>query len=103
MKAETFNPLLLTSEKVWRQQVLQLAKLNGWECYFTWTSIHSPAGFPDLVLCRPPRIVFAELKTERGKVTEAQTKWILTLGLCPVEVYVWRPRDFDVVAAILRR
>ena len=32
--------------------VRDLAKLFDWRRYHTWTSIHSPAGFPDEILLR---------------------------------------------------
>lgn len=92
------NLLTTITEKDFRQQVLDAAQLLGWKAYFTWNSLHSPSGFPDLILCRPPRIIFAELKKENGKVTPAQEEWILALGKCPgVETYLWRPSDIDTI------
>ncbi len=89
------------SEKVWRSQVVALAKTFGWEVYFTWTSIHSPAGFPDLVLARD-RVIFAELKTEIGRLTDRQTHWLDVLRAAGQECYVWRPSDWETVAQTLR-
>ncbi len=92
------------THKDFRQQVVDLARLCGWKCAFTWTSIHSPAGFPDLVLARPPRVLFAELKSEKREPTEAQAEWLDILRACPgVEVYLWKPPDFDHIVQILRR
>jgi hypothetical protein len=91
------------TEKAWLAQVVELAGLCRWEHYHAWLSIHSPRGWPDLALCRPPRLVLAELKTERGVVSPDQARWIELLGECPgVEVYLWRPSDFDQVREILR-
>lgn len=70
-----------------------VATLLGWTAYHTHDSRHSAPGFPDLVLVRPPRIVFAELKTATGKLSEAQVHWIALLGACGAEVYLWRPDD----------
>lgn len=93
---------LKQSERDFRQQVVQLAQLRGWYVYWTWTSIHSPAGFPDLVLCRPPRLVIAELKTATGKATLAQQEWLAALGACTgVEAHLWRPDDWALVDATL--
>jgi hypothetical protein len=51
-------------------------------------------GFFDLVMIRGPRTIFAELKSEKGKLSHEQNKWIVTAKECPgVEVYVWRPSD----------
>lgn len=82
---------------------MDLARLLGWRCYHPWLSARSTPGFPDLVLVRPPRILFVELKTERGKVTPAQQAWLDALAACPgCEVDLWRPRDLDAAAATLR-
>jgi hypothetical protein len=86
--------LATIDERTWRAQVQKWAERAGWEVYFTWTSRHSPAGFPDLVLVRPPRCLFAELKTEIGRLSQRQEVWQLLLAGCPgVESYVWRPHD----------
>lgn len=73
-----------------------------WLRYHTLRSKGSDAGFPDLVLLRPPRMIVAELKTDRGNVTEAQTMWLDAFSRCGAEVYVWRPRDRDEMEARLR-
>jgi len=89
------------TEKQFQGQVQQLAQLCGWLCYHTWGSIHSPAGFPDLVLVRGSRLVFAELKAARGKLTAAQQQWLDALRQTAAEVYVWRPDDWDSIVACL--
>ena len=87
-----------------REQIRDLCKLFGWKMYFTWRSIHSPAGFPDLVLANPERkrVIFAELKREKGKVTEKQQEWLDALAECGQEVYVWRPGNIENIARLLR-
>jgi hypothetical protein len=93
------------TEAEFRGQVVQLARTLGWRTYFTWSSIHSPRGLPDLVLCKPPRLVFAELKTDKktSKVSEAQQEWLDDLNLCTgVEAYLWRPENWDELVEILR-
>jgi len=90
------------TEDEWRSQVLRWAERDGWLHYFTWTSLHSPSGFPDLVLAREPRVIIAELKTEVGKLTPRQERWGGVLVQCPgVEYYVWRPHDEDEVRRVL--
>jgi len=91
------------TEKEFRQQVIDLAKILGYKTHFTWTSIHSPKGFPDLVLRKPPHLIFAELKRESGKLTPSQEEWQEDLKACNQEVYVWRPSDFEKIAEILKR
>jgi len=91
-----------TTETQLREQVRGLCKVFGWKFHFTWLAIHSPKGFPDLVLRRPPRLIFAELKTEKGKLTPSQEEWQADLKACGQEVYIWRPSDFEKIAEILR-
>jgi hypothetical protein len=44
------------------------------------------------------------LKRETGELSKSQVPVIELLRQCPgVEVYVWRPSDFDEVARVLRR
>jgi hypothetical protein len=100
-EATTSRPL---TEKEWQAQVLELAGLLGWATYHPWLSIHSPRGWPDLALVRPPRLLLVELKSEKGKVTPAQQHWLELLGACPgVEAHVWRPSDWDAVTEILKQ
>lgn len=105
-------------------QVLGIAKLYGWRtAHFRpaqtrsgrWvTAVQGDGkGYPDLTLAHGPagRLVFAELKTARGKVTPEQADWLHALELVAeaaldvpgasrpgrpygsVEVYTWRPAD----------
>jgi len=74
--------------------ITKLAGVLGWKHYHTWNSIKSDPGFPDLVLVRPPRLLFVELKAEGGKLTEAQEDWMRILAGCNQEWQVWRPSDW---------
>src|SRR5688500_20234063 len=57
------------TEKEFMRQVSDLARIFGWRVYHPWLSIHSERGWPDVAICKPPRLILAELKTERGKVS----------------------------------
>lgn len=92
-----------TTEKAWQAQVLAIARLAGWLVYHPFDSRRSVPGFPDLTLVRGPRLMFVELKTQKGRVTTDQQKWLDALGSASVEVYVWRPADHDEVVATLTR
>lgn len=100
--------------------VIELAKLTGWMIHHDrpaqrrdgrwYTAIEGDAGFPDLVLVRSPRIIFAELKAERGSLTEPQRDWLGLLdGVAEeaprMEVHLWRPDDWTTgkILAALRR
>lgn len=42
------------------------------------------------------RLMFAELKTSKGKLRPEQIFWIGVLRSAGVEVHVWRPEDLPV-------
>lgn len=87
------------------QAVRDLARLNGFATYHTHRSDRSEPGFPDLVLVRPPLILFRELKSERGRLTDPQREWLRQLRESGQDVGVWRPSDLrgGAVAAQLAR
>ena len=94
--------------------VLDHAKFLGWRvAHFDpgrgrdgrpFTPQRGHVGFPDLILLRPPRLVVAELKSEKGRVDFAQATWLNGFEtVAGVEQYVWRPDDWpDGVDAVLR-
>lgn len=91
-------------ERDFQAQVLKLARLTGWLCYHTHDSRRSAAGFPDLVLVRPPQIVFAELKSESGKLRPEQEAWLKALaGSESVEAALWRPRHWPEIEQTLHK
>lgn len=91
-------------EKDFQQQVIDLAQIAGWLHYHTYDSRRSPAGYPDLSLVRNGRLIYAELKSESGSPSDEQQKWLDELDRVPgVEVYVWRPSDWDEIERVLAR
>jgi hypothetical protein len=91
------------TEKAFLQMVLDLAKLCHWSVYHTHDSRHSAAGFPDLVLLRPPRLIFAELKSDKGQLTTEQASWLHKLEQVPgISVFVWKPSDWPKIVEILQ-
>ncbi len=92
------------SERDLQAEVVDLATRFGWLVYHTYRSTRSEPGFPDLVLVRSERLIFAELKSEAGKLTMAQENWMVRLSLVPgIEAVVWRPSDLEDVAHRLSR
>lgn len=59
------------------------------------------AGFPDLVLVRE-RLVIAELKSDKGRLSGQQTVWLDRFRRAGVETYIWRPKDFGQALTVLR-
>jgi len=60
------------------------------------------AGFPDLVLVRK-RVIFAELKSEEGRLAGGQSVWLDDLIDAGAEIYLWRPSDWEKIVEILKR
>lgn len=69
------------SEKDLQSTLVQAAGLTGWLVYHTHDSRRSAPGFPDLVLVHADRsqLAFIECKTEKGKVSEHQKRWLAAL------------------------
>lgn len=98
----------LVKEREWQNLVIQLATARGWKHY------HPPdnkpvngrvqkivAGFPDLVMIRQGRLIFAELKREKGVISPEQVEWITQIRACGIECYVWRPSQVAEVINVL--
>ena len=83
-------------------QVLKLAEQAGWKAYHTFDSRRSEPGWPDLVLVRGVQLIFLELKTEEGVVSDDQEEWIDKLGKVKrVAASVARPHHWERVKAVL--
>jgi len=98
------------TERQFQAFVIELATIRGWHHY------HAPdnrpdangrvqrvaPGFPDLVLWKGTRLIFAELKRANGRTTKAQVLTLAQLAETGAEVYLWRPGD-DIDAILLRK
>lgn len=64
------------------------------------------AGWPDLVLVRPPQIYFVECKRDGAALTPEQQVWLEWLLGCRssgyVQVFVWHPADWPEIEERLR-
>lgn len=81
--------------------VKEAAERHGWIAVHFPNAIINPT-WPDLTLIRGRRVVFAELKTERGKLGPRQREMIADLEAIGAEVYVWRPSMWPAIEAALR-
>ena len=93
-----------------QRTVIDLAEMLGWRAYHVakvkgQLRARTSPGFPDLVMVRAPRLVFAELKADGKYLTQDQKLWKEALEECEKpEVYgPWRPDDWDEIAATLQR
>ena len=103
------NAQALIAEKEFQATVIDLARSLGWIVGFTHDSRKSEPGEPDLRMVHPDqhRVIFAELKTVKGKLTigglnkagrwmTGQDQWGEVLSEClGVEYYLWRPDGLD--------
>ena len=99
------------SEKVFTKQVIDLARWHKWLVAHFRTSMNASgrwmtavqgdgAGFPDLVLARNGEVIFAELKTEIGKLSPKQVDWYKALP--QRSYYLWRPSDYPEIERTLK-
>jgi len=90
-------------EKHFMARVREVARMFGWVDWHQQDSMGTRAGLPDLILLRPPRLIFAELKSQHGRLTIEQSAAMALLELCPaVEAFCWRPSDFQRIVEVLR-
>ena len=91
-------------------QIIELARLCGWMVYHTrpartargWrTPIQGNKGFPDLVLVKD-KVIYAELKAEKGLWSEDQAEWAKALEAAGQEYHLWRPRNWPEIERELR-
>lgn len=110
------------SESAFQKAVIQLAETVGWRVAHHHDSRRQVApgrfigdrqasGFPDLVMARRGRLWFAELKSEKGRLSSAQREWLDELAMVEaatggiVTASVLRPSDWDSgeIARVLAR
>ncbi len=101
--ANCYNGAMMISEKAFQAQVLQLATMYGWMAHHTYDSRRSQPGYPDLALCRQGEYLLVELKTDKGRLRPAQRQWLDALRSAGIEVWVWRPADWDTIVERLTR
>lgn len=89
-----------------QKAVFDLAKRYGWVTFHVPDSRRVTArGCPDLIMINElqSRVMFAELKTAKGRLRPEQVFWIGVLEAANIEVHVWRPSDLvEVIPKVLR-
>lgn len=94
----------MITERALKDACIDLAKAHGWLIFHALPSINvrgrwathfqGHPGFPDLVLVHPAGdLLVAELKSEIGRVTPAQQRFLDAFKSAGVESYVWRPAE----------
>ena len=104
------------TEAEFQSQIIDYAHLRGWlVAHFRGVRVQrgngtvhyqTPVaadgkGFVDLVLVRE-RVVFAEIKVGKNKMTNEQNMWADALWKAGrQEFYLWYPKDFDDIVKVL--
>src|SRR5215831_8017338 len=84
---EILNLYHQISERAFTKQIIDLARWRGWMVAHFRTAMTKSgryltavqgdgAGFPDCVFSRRERLIFAELKSARGKPSVLQLAWL---------------------------
>ena len=114
-KAKGIPPVL---EKDFQKAVIDLAQLLNYKCahfravkitrkdgsvYHATPVAADGEGWPDLVMVGNGRVIYAELKSEKGVVSKGQEDWLRGLEDAGVECYTWRPSMWEELKGILER
>lgn len=83
------------SERTWGLRFERMCRELGWAYYHTFNSQHSAGGYPDYHCIRGGDEFYAELKTEKGKLTAKQENWRDLLVGAGNEWELYRPSDED--------
>lgn len=91
---------LTITEDDLKRAVIDTAKIHGWRVHHSrpartqngWrTPVEGHAGLPDLVLARDGQVLLVELKSDTGRTTADQEKWLAAAG---GQGRLWRPRHW---------
>ncbi|WP_330186015.1 VRR-NUC domain-containing protein (plasmid) [Nocardia sp. NBC_01503] len=91
-------PPTVISEADFQRRVMDTAQRCGWIIVHTrpartargWvTPYEGDQGLPDLILARRGRVLLVELKSDKGRATAAQLRWLQEAG---PNGRLWRPR-----------
>ncbi len=99
-------------EAQFKNSVIEIATRYGWFVHHdlpamnrrgAWaTHIQGNTGFRDLVLLNNRGVlVFAELKTDIGRVSKQQEQWLERLDKTQAIVQVWRPNQMPTIIKFL--
>jgi hypothetical protein len=110
MTREAVNHLM--SESAFTRLVIKAAQMRGWRTFHTPRSMTGKGqwltavlgdgkGFPDLLLLREHRTIFAELKVGYKKPRPEQLSWLCALAFAGHETAVWYPKDWNEIKEIL--
>ena len=99
----------LQSEADFLKAVIEYARLKGWLVYHVHEDAATPRvtrgsdpGFPDLVLVKEGRAVFAELKVKGRRLRPTQAVWMAVLGTVEkIQARTWFNNDWLDIEEVL--
>lgn len=115
-KASKPVPSLKISEAEFQQLVIDLAHFCGYKVahfrgvrvqrkdgtvYYQTPVEVDGVGWPDLILARPGRLIFAEIKSEKGQLSLEQEAWLKLLDTAGGESYIWKPSEYEDIQMVL--
>ena len=101
---------LTQTERQFQDEVIQHAQLMGYKvahfrtvrvqradgsCYYCTPAVADGEGWPDLVICKPPKLFIVELKVGRNKLSDTQAVWLDMLAACGIDAGVLRPETWE--------
>ena len=100
------------TEAEFQTNVIELAKTLGWLIHHDRgdyrNCIGGDPGFPDLVLAKNGRVLFLELKSEKGYITKPQMRWAVAIDSgvgwdydAQIAYHLVRPSDMQHIAHLL--
>ena len=100
------GPQRFRSERSFQMAVERECRNYGWRYYHVRDSrsVSGKAGkgFPDLVIMRPPCLMFVELKLEFNYCSREQDQWLRGLKGCGQHAFVLTPKRFPQFIATLK-
>ena len=107
-------PMLRVTEKEFQRTVIEYAHALGYKVYHQIDmgykdpktgvkrfSRRVGPGYPDLTIVGHNRILFAELKSEKGGTKKGQVEWAVAIKEAGGAYYLWRPSNWDEIKKIL--
>jgi hypothetical protein len=100
------------TEATFKNSVIEIATRYGWFVHHdlpamnrrgVWaTHVQGNTGFPDLVLVNKRGVlVFAELKTDTGRLSKEQNAWVERLDITGAFMQIWRPNQMPKIIKFL--
>ena len=89
-------------EKTFQKAIKNFAQDLGYLHYHTHDPRGSEPGYPDSTISKGGRLIYAELKSAKGSLSNDQREWINALiNVQGVECYVWKPKDWQDIIRVL--